>query len=218
MVSAKTSHVLLLVFCSFLLVSPFAVTGCSSTAGLHGKPLPDMTFEHVEPLPLKVATVEVINKYSPGGDEQDVSASLPTPPDIALRRYAERRLQNDDVAGALKFVIEDAYVHHKEIVPEKGIMSWMKSEAKDIYNVVMKIRMYSLDAQGLQSDHSILTFRRSITIPQSYSLSEKEYEQFKFIEDMVAEVDGVVTSTLMHKLNLVSDAYVPVVKTKKQKK
>lgn len=186
----------------------WGVTGCTSTTMGDGKPVPDMTFEHIEPLLLRVASIDIINNYDPAQDDKDVSNSLPTPPDIILRRYAERKFKADDFSETLKFVIEECYVHLHEDAPDKGLVAWVSPKAKDTYKVVMKVRMYTQNDLGEQSEHSILTFRRSIAIPQSYSVAQREFEQYQFLELLMQDVDQIITKTLREKLMLTVSAPV----------
>lgn len=181
----------------------FVLAGCTSTTvGTQGKPVPDMTFAHVEPLLLKVSSIDIVNNYDPSEDAEDMSNALPTPPDIALRRYAESKFKADDFQDTLKFVIEEVYTHVDEQPPVTGLMAWSKPSAKDTYKVVMKVRMYTQNDLGEQSEHSILTFKRSIAIPHSYSVAEREFEQYKFLETLMDDVDNVVTKTLHEKMGL----------------
>lgn len=188
-------------FLAFLAISSLA--GCSSTIE-EGKPLPDLTFEHLAPLPVNVAVIEIVNRYTPGSDPRDQSSSFPTPPDVVLRRYAENRLQAAGAEGILKFVIEDASIHHSLVQPAGKFTGWLGINRKDLYEIFMKIRLYGITPDGQESTHAILNMKRSIAIPQGYTLAEKEEEKFKFLEVLMKDVDKAVTTALHEKINLVS--------------
>lgn len=178
---------------------------CSSSTKYSGKPVPEMTFAHVSPLYLDISDVEIENQYDPDRDPDDVSSSFPTPPDIALKRYADTRLKASGAGeDTLKFVIEDARVMHNYIEPEGGFSYWTKTGGKDHYNVKMRLKIFKQEADGDDSTQSILKLERAISIPDTYSLSEREMEQLKFLEMLMNDVDKAVTDILVHKLNLQS--------------
>lgn len=188
------ASLMVLGFVSFL-------AACTSSAP-EGKPMPELTFQHVKPLPVKAASLDIENNYDPATDPRDVSSSFPTPPDIALRRYAENRIQPAGEQGTLKFVIEDVHIYHSLVQPGGKLTTWMGMNRKDLYEVDMKIRMFMVDSEGKEGTHSVLNMRRSIAIPHGYSVSEKEHEKFKFLEMLMDDVDSAVTKTLAEKMRL----------------
>lgn len=176
-----------------LIVTPLA--GCTYNQ-TGGEPLPSMTFTHVEPFMLNVGSIKIVNKYE-RGQSTDASGEMPTPPDLALRRYVQNRLR---AAGApdktLYFVIEDAYVSKTVIEPSNKFVRWTGVNDSDKYDMNVVVRMYSQNVNGRQSDHSVMTFNRSITIPHHYSLAEKELEKLKFMEHFMQDVDTSVRNAL----------------------
>ena len=78
---------------SVLFVCGALALGACTTTVPEGKPLPDMTFAHIQPLSVNVAAVEIENRFNPASDPQDVTSSFPAAPDIMLRRYAELGLE-----------------------------------------------------------------------------------------------------------------------------
>lgn len=188
-----------------LFLAGLMISGCTTKTAPRTAALPALTFAHLDPVPVDVTEIDIENLYNPASNPDDVSETFPTPPDIALRRYAEQRLTvSEKMPGTLKFVIEDARVHHNFIKPENGIVRWTGFADKDRYEVVMKIRLYTVMPSGQDSPHSILNMRKAITIPQSYSLAEKEEAQFEFLRSMMDDVDKAVISTLSEKMDIVS--------------
>ncbi|MCB1557064.1 MAG: hypothetical protein KDJ15_07110 [Alphaproteobacteria bacterium] len=194
------SHLHLIVFIGAVL---FGLAGCSATPRPEGKPLPDMTFQHMPPFPVRVDQVEIVNRYDPDRDPADFSSRFPTPPDIALRRYAETRLQAAGEGGTFFFVIEEAKVTETVLSPASPFLRWMGAAAdKDRYDVLMTLRLYQRFPDGAETPHAVLTFEKSLTIPRSRSLADREQEQFAFLELMMQDVDQVVTATIRDNLLL----------------
>lgn len=185
-----------------VLFAGFALAACT-TAAPEGKPLPDLTFAHVAPLSVNVAAVEIVNDANSSADPRDVSSSFPAAPDITLRRYAERRIQANGVEGTLKFVIEEARIYHDVSQEDNKFVNWTGLDRLDNYDVSLRIRLFVEHPGGAQSNHAILNLKRTISIPQRYSLSEKEQEKFNFLEMLMDDVDKAVTDALQNKMNLV---------------
>lgn len=191
--------------CRFLLLALvsclFVLSGCTSSAP-ESKPMPELTFTHLDRMAVQVASVKVDNNYHQGSDKRDVSSSFPTPPDILLRRYAENKFQPSSSTGTLKFVIDGANIHHSLVQPQGKFSGWMGIGRKDLYEVTMRIKMFVEDSTGAEGTHSILNMRRSIAIPQRYSVAEKEQEKFRFLELLMDDVDQAVTRTIHEKMDI----------------
>ena len=146
-----------------------------------------------------LTAIDIENNYDPALDPHDVSSSFPAPPDIALRRYADHRLRaTGDGQDTLKFVIEDSRIHRSLIQPAGKFTGWLGVKRKDLYEVAMKIRLYTVSPTGQEGTHSILNMRRSISIPHSYSVAEQEHEKSKFLEMLMQDVDDADEISFFH--------------------
>lgn len=190
------------------LITAFALSGCvSAKPSIKRNYVPEMTFAHIQPVSVAVAAVDVENDYDPSSDGRDVSSSFPTPPDIALKRYIERRLQPSGETGILKVLIEGAQIYHRYIEPDSGFKKWMGVGGYDRYDVVMKLRLY-VDNQDTENEkpagrpHSILTLERYISIPEDVSLAEREMAQLEFLERLMQDVDIAVMASLEQTLKV----------------
>lgn len=202
--TATSLHFVSVVTMFGMFIAGLMISGCTSKPSASVSALPSITFAHLETVPVSVSSIDVENLYNPSDDARDVSSTFPTPPDIALRRYAAQRLTaTEKMPGTLKFVIEDASVYRKVIKPESQFIEWTGFGDKDRYEVVMKIRLYTLMPSGQDSPHSILNMNKAITIPQSYSLAKKEQAQFEFLHSMMKDVDRAILKTLDEKMHLI---------------
>ena len=171
--------------------------GCS-TQTVSGKPLAELTFSNVQPLYVSAQDVDVINNYNPSADTLDVSSRLPTPPDIAVRRWAERRLQPHSGTGTLKFVIDSATVHQVDSGAKTTMERWTGQGAHIRYDAAVKISLHKeTDARIGRAEHS-MTVTRSVTIPAAWSIAKREAELQTFMEMLVADIDKTVTATLQN--------------------
>ena len=185
--------------CLFLLIMMGLAACSSTTGGPDGKPLPDMTFEHIEKLALNVAEIEINNNYDPDRHDRDVSIDFPVSPDMAVRRYAENRFEPMGTRGKFVFTLEDAKAEYRMTEPEGTFKRWLGVGRSEYYDVALSIRFYYVDGLKNESPHSLMTFKRSIKIPYEYTLAQKDLEQFKFVELLVQDVDLAITDTIKMK-------------------
>ena len=180
-----------LCMCSILALA--AAAGCTTNVS-GGEAAPKMSFNYVEPLTLNVGSKVIDDRHMPAAN--DASDDLPTPPSLALRRYAENRLKSLGGTDTLYFVIEEANVTKVIEKPDGKVMQWVGVNDSDKYSMSVVVRLYMQDANGSQSNHSLLNFNRSVTIPHHYSLAEKELEKLKFMENFMKDVDDAVENTV----------------------
>jgi hypothetical protein len=183
----------------------FFTTGCASgPEAIDEGYMPELSFEHISPLSLSVAAVNIHNNYNSGFDSNDVSVSFPTPPDIVVRRYAEHRLFATSSEGALNFSIEDASVRHTYIEPKSMIGKWTRISGKDRYDVSVRIRLSQELSDGTELKHSVLTMENYLIVPESISISGRELKQLEFLEMLMKDVDAAVVKSLSDNFGIVA--------------
>ena len=196
-----------------LLMTAFllCVVGCTSTPGANSKAQPELNFTNISPYHVEASRVEVENKYVPGADPKDISSTFPVSPDIALRRYAENRLQPGGQPGSLKFIIEDARVYQTVIKPDNQVVNWMGAGNQDQYEVFLKVSLFYTNEMGMQQGRQgVLTFNRTLTMPSSVSLAERELRQLKFLELLMKDVDASVSKALTEKFSMNDSDALPL--------
>ncbi len=192
-------------------VSLIGLSACSSTPSTQSKPLPELSFTNVTPYHVDAAKVEIENKYVPGSDPKDISSTFAVSPDVAVRRYAENRLQPGGTQGALKLIIEDARVYLTEIEQANQVVNWMGAGKQDQYELFLKLNLYFADDMGMQTGRrGELNFNRTLTMPASVSLTERELRQMKFMEQLMKDVDAAVSKALSERFSMNDSDAVPL--------
>jgi hypothetical protein len=87
------------------LLLPLLVAACGSN---EPREFPPLRYTYLPPLRLKVATIDIEQRFIPSGVPPDVSPQDPVPPVQALRQMAEDRLQAFGTTGRAVFSIQDA--------------------------------------------------------------------------------------------------------------
>ncbi|MCB9978063.1 MAG: hypothetical protein H6862_00430 [Rhodospirillales bacterium] len=183
-----------------------ALWACSGTLPTQQKP--DLTLAGLPPMAVNVGLIEVINRYDPSADPQDVSSSFPTPPDIALRRYGEARLKAAGVSGRLQFIIENARVHQLVKDPDSKIQRWMQVNRREQYDILATVRLILLDEAGTERQGTVLTARRTLELPASLSVASREEKQVESLEALIKDMDVALVNGVYNTLGL--SAGVPV--------
>ncbi|HEY0901252.1 MAG TPA: hypothetical protein VGD95_03945 [Micavibrio sp.] len=192
-----------------LLVSAcvLGLAACTSTPVATQSPQQELSFTNVPPYHVNAARVEVETRYVAGADPKDVASSWAVSPDVAVRRYAENRLQPSDMpgqTGALKFVIDDARVYKTMIQPDNKVVNWVGAGNQDQYEMFLKLAIYYTDDVGMQTGRKgELSFNRTLTMPASVSLAEREKRQLQFLEQLMKDVDVAVAKALSEKFSMV---------------
>lgn len=181
----------------------FVLSACSTDFSKEGKPMPELTYSHVEPLGLQVADIDIVNMAQHNPVSGDVSSNFPTAPDEALSRYAQNRLQPVGDGGKLNFVIERASVLRRDIVSEGMFEKLMHVDGREEYTVQMVIRLEVLSSLGFRSAQSTLSIEKSLIQSAGLTLAEREREWLELLDSMMVDVDQAVTASLQNSLHLV---------------
>ncbi|QQG35702.1 MAG: hypothetical protein HYS17_09305 [Micavibrio aeruginosavorus] len=184
-------------------VALISLSACATKPAAQREPVPELSFTNISPYHVDALRVDVENLYQPGADPKDVSTSFPVQPDIAIKRYAENRLQPGGQRGGLKFIIEDARIYQREILPDNKVASWMGAGKQDQYEIFLRLKLYYTDDVGVQEGRQgTLNFNRTLTMPSSVSLTERELRQLKFLEQLMKDVDAAVSQALAERFSM----------------
>ncbi len=190
-----------------MIASVAVLTGCY---GGGGKPLPQLDYQNISPLYVSAGSVDVSTTYVPSVESSQAAQAFTTPPDVALRRYAESRLKSQGYEGALKFVIQEASVRHSVADADNSAMKWAGVGKHDRYDLKIRINMSLVTPDGQQPKSANIEVTRFISVPQSYSIAKREKTLRDFMQRLIGEVDNMVTSALQDRMHVaVSAASIP---------
>lgn len=191
--------------------SLLCVSACSTTTPVSTESPAQLTFTNISPYHVDAQRVEVETQYVPGSDPKDVSSSFAVPLDIVVKRYAENRLQAGGVRGGLKFIIEDARIYQTQFEQKNKVVNWMGAGKEDQYEVFLRLRLYYTDDMGMQEGRNgVLNFNRTLTVPASVSLAERERRQLQFLDQLMKDVDANVTKALQERFSMTDSDAIPL--------
>ena len=190
-------------FYSFLLASCLLLMACSHNARPIGKPLPQLSFEHLKPYAIQGGAVRIQQSFVEHPQSKALSAKFPIAPDKLLQRYAAKRFVTRQTAqqGAqerLVFDIKDASV--SKINDPEGLISFFAGTAVDYYTLNMLVAMTPIRRDGQRAAPFTVKFNRRLSLPHNLSLAEREFRQFEFLEKAISDIDQSITQIVQHKM------------------
>ncbi len=175
-------------------VAALSVVGCATNSHVAGVPGPRMTFENYAPVILNVAASRVIENYEVDNDPKDISGQFVVAPSEAIKQYAARRFPASGIGnGQFTIELQDARMYLNEIEQQNKVLSWSGIGQEDQYRLMLKIKVTPVPNQVNASASTVLKFERTLVMPSSVSLAERERRQLVFLEKLIADIDtGII--------------------------
>jgi len=187
----------------FLILSVASVLSLGACASPSTMPKAvDLNFTQMSPVPLNVGTVQVLNASAPSVQAKGVALRNASPAG-ALERYAAHRLNAAGRAGNLNFVIRQATITSREIMPTGGDWTDNLQLGKPTeHTVTMRVGL-ELSGTGMPTMKSAYTLERKKTVSAGASLAQRDYEINSLIESMVRDLDAAVMKGLNENMHIV---------------
>lgn len=178
-------------------ILPFAslavLIACSTGAGM---PVADMTFQHIQPMPVMVSRVETDVRP---GQEVDGFVISPT---TASQRYLSTRFNAVGGPGTLRAVMEEVTVRHV-YSPSKGRVSgFLNVAGHDVYDVKLVLRLEHISDSGTVLYGNTFRAQRTMNITEHASIAEREKHQLEGMELLFADLDRQVVKTVLTEMRI----------------
>lgn len=172
------------------------LTGCT-TSSPGGMPAPQLTFANYAPIRLNVQSSAVEEAYVNPNDPRDISGQFVISPAEAIKRYAEKRFQATGTGnGQFSIRIEDARVHLNEIPQNNKVLKWSGVGQEDQYTLYLRLNVTPLPDGVLRSPSTIVRMERTLVMPSSVSIEEREMRQVRFLEKLMTDVDAAIQKAI----------------------
>lgn len=183
-----------------LLISGAGLWGCAQVPP--ASPAPDFALSRLPPMKVDVAAIDVVDRYNPSADPRDVSSQFVIPPVEAVKAYGRGRMQAQGDNDRLAFVIENASVRSTLREPDSQVQRWMKVNRRENYEMLVSVRLSVLDNAGNERKGTVLTARRFLEIPETYSLASREEKQRAALMDLIRDLDVAAMNAVYNTLGL----------------
>jgi hypothetical protein len=179
------------------------VSGCAMTME-PPKPLPSLMEQFETRYYINARNITVENNYDPLRDPKDVSSTFPTPPDIAVKQYLEKKFRPAGPVGDFRFVIHDASVYKTELNPDNKMAQWMGVGKATEYRAQIRVGLYRDSAMAgmAGAPGSEIKAERTVSIPAGVSLDQRDQYIQNFMMRLLADLDVAITSSLTNTLML----------------
>ena len=182
---------------SLLLTAAILALASCETSHPGGMPAPQLTFAQFTPQTLNVQSATVSEAYEITNDPKDISGQFVISPAEVVKRYAAQRYQASGAAdGQFSILIEDARVHMREDKEKSKVLSSLDVGTDDLYELFLRLRVSPEPAGFNGRQATIIKMERSLVMPSSVSIADREIRQTKFLEQLITDLDKKIQDVL----------------------
>ena len=178
----------------------FAVLGILGLAGCEASAptpkLPEMTFRHLPAISLDVLNIKIVSKTNHGIEAPHIGHQFPTPPEKAMTRWAEDRLQSGGSSGTAIFTILEADATGKSLKIDTGVTGVFRKQLSDRYTVMVEARLDIFDSRGRSQAFATANATHTTTAREDISLHDRRQLWFELLEKLMAEFDKTMETQI----------------------
>ena len=183
----------------FSICAVLVLGACNPLYNGGGQPLAQMTFDHIRPYPLYVASYETV-PFNRGFNNPLPEGFVADPGDL-VHRYFSRRFEAVGAQGKFQVVIQDASVEHKLVESENKVGSMLGVDKSDHYLVRVNVKLQTYGV-GDEDQTLTLTVYRNIFVSEHSSIVAREKAQIRAMDSLIDDLDVYVRKILKDKYNL----------------
>ncbi|HXV23459.1 MAG TPA: hypothetical protein VED46_04290 [Alphaproteobacteria bacterium] len=145
---------------------------------------PELTWTHLPPITLDVAEIEIIDASQPTGASPNVEHLFPVPPARAAERWARDRLRAGGVTNRARYIIQRAEVVEVGLQQTEGLSGLFTTDQSERYDAELAVLLEIRSDTGGRLGQVTTELRKSRTVPEDASLSEREAVWFSITDDL----------------------------------
>jgi hypothetical protein len=150
----------------------------------------EITFEHLSPIRLDVATITYAPRYRAPAAAPHVGHDFPTPPVVAAERWIKDRLVAVGASGAATVTIHRATATETRLKIKKGVTGAFTTDQAWRYDGLIEMSIKAVDLNRQRSATATASARQSHTVPEDASLDEREAVWFGLVEKLMRRFDS----------------------------
>ncbi|MCH7935984.1 MAG: hypothetical protein IH994_02695 [Proteobacteria bacterium] len=172
-----------------LIVLPVLVLGLAACeTPVPEQSLPELTFAHLKPIKLNVATIEVVSHYKQPLKPPNVEHLFPTPPLRALRRWAGDRLKAVGKSGSARLIIKKASAVETVLKKKTGFTATFTKQQSQRYDLSVEATL-EIFADGRPRGRASAHATRFSTVREDASINTRQRLWFDLTEALVRDFD-----------------------------
>jgi hypothetical protein len=180
-----------------------SLAACSTGPGVDEAHMSAITTNINAPYYVNAGSVSVESRYNPLADPKDISGTLATPLDTAVREYARNRFRAAGSEGVFHVIVEDASVFLDHNGSSSGMGRFMGLGNEDKYTAIVKLGLFrDSSSVGPGAMGTTLRAQRSVTMSENVSLEERDAKLKEFVTELLGDLDKGATDAILNSLKL----------------
>jgi hypothetical protein len=168
-----------------LLVMSLALTACNTPP--HRQEFPEITFQHLRPIRLDVAHIEIVEAYQPDPGN-DIGDQFPEQPVKVARQWAEDRLLAVGAQGEAIYTITLAKATDTPLRRSQGMQAMTHKDQSDRYDLAITVNLEV--HSGGKSGAVTAQAARSQTVIEDLTLNQREGVLFTLLDVTMKDVNA----------------------------
>jgi hypothetical protein len=153
-----------------------------------------ITFQHRQPIVLRVATVDVVDQHVPTLAPPHVEHLHSVTPASVVYRWANERLKTAGQRGQVSIIVTEAGVIEQALQTTSGVGGLFSDEPDTKLLGVISARFEHVDVGPPARSSSVnIQVEASVEVLESATLNERDLAYFRVVEKLAGEFDRVMT-------------------------
>lgn len=196
--------------CFAVLLSTSVLVGCTSTPIQNDAPLPQMTFAQLHTIPVNVGRIDFTTETQRGSSMWDMAEDLPTPPDVAMTRYLDKRFRATGGDGVLRVNLQKAQITAEDVSNENVFLSYTGLADVTQYTFDVIVEMDSRYHAGQPNTKMEKRFMRKVRMPVNATIAYREAKLQRTLEEIMRDLDDSLLQSLSRTFKLIDVKDLPV--------
>ena len=186
------------------------LTACTASPTNKYTPIPQLTFAHLLEIPVQIRDIDFTVDTHRGAQPWDISNELPTPPDVAMRRYIEQRYKAVGADGVLTINLKKADIHFKEIPQNNFLMKHVSFVNQHEYTFEIIVKMAAKYLSGNPDRETSLRFVRKEVIAPHVTPAYREARLQRVLEEIIRDIDEAMIREFAHEFYIIRERNIPI--------
>ncbi|WP_374653291.1 hypothetical protein [Dongia sp.] len=157
---------------------------------------PQITFQHLSPIGLDVARIEIESAYRAADHPDDNAAEYPAPPETLAANWARDRLKAAGTRGQATYTVIEARAVRVPLPRSSGIDAALKTEQSDRYDLSITVKLEAGNPISGKSGAVTETVTRSQTVPENMTLNQREVVLFNMLDAAMKDLNARLEASI----------------------
>lgn len=156
-----------------------------------------ITFQHRQPILLRVANIDVVDQYEPTLKSPHVEHLHSVTPASVVHSWANERLDTVGPRGLVTLIITQASVIEQTLEVEQGVAGLFSDDPDTKLVGLIHARFEHVDVGPPAASRSVeISAEASVEVLESATLNERDMAYFRVVEKLAGEFDRVLTTEI----------------------